>query len=422
MNRKALLFLCLISLIFFEPFVSINVQALGEAIFVSADGGGTSCTQAAPCSVAQGMANASDGDSLYFKRGTYTGTTDWILSITKGISLYGGWDGAPTGMVNLDSEAFVTTIDGKNVRRAMSINYTSDVYPILITGFNFINGRIDSGSGGAINVYNGNVAIEGNQFVDNFAGYYGGAIYTRSTFDVTIRKNTFTSNRTINGGGAIFVGNSLPGVPSIIIEDNQFISNESAYGDAIHSDSMPVVFTRNFIKNSPGASAINISSAGGDPSMISNNVILNSLRAVNVDNTSTGKHQVWNNTIVSSGYAISGASSSKIDVVNNIIVQSYHSISLGIGEISGRNNLFYENTYNTVPLDNPVTDQDPLFVNPANDDYHLQKGSPAIDAGADVDLLFDFDGDTRPFGSGYDIGADEFISALYLLFLPLILR
>ena len=69
---------------------------------------------------------------------------------------------------------------------------------------------------------------------------------------------------------------------------------------------------------------------------------------------------------------------------------------------------------------------DPLFVNAKKDDYHLQQGSPAIDAGSTTTLMNDFDGDVRPIdgdrlgagstgdGSDIDIGADEFIPPDYL--------
>ncbi|MCB9768440.1 MAG: right-handed parallel beta-helix repeat-containing protein [Candidatus Omnitrophica bacterium] len=50
---------------------------------------------------------------------------------------------------------------------------------------------------------------------------------------------------------------------------------------------------------------------------------------------------------------------------------------------------------------------DPLFVDPNNGDYRLQRGSPCIDSGTDTGLTTDLDGNPRPIGD-YDMGAYEF--------------
>src|ERR1019366_10582320 len=59
-------------------------------------------------------------------------------------------------------------------------------------------------------------------------------------------------------------------------------------------------------------------------------------------------------------------------------------------------------------LSNNLTDPDPLFVNINSNDYHLQARSPAIDAGASVNVATDFDGNPRPFGPAFDVGAYEY--------------
>ena len=55
---------------------------------------------------------------------------------------------------------------------------------------------------------------------------------------------------------------------------------------------------------------------------------------------------------------------------------------------------------------------DPVFVDPEAGDYHVGPGSAAIDQGVDVGVIVDIDGDPRPLGFGFDIGADEYTGPL----------
>ncbi|MEQ1743809.1 MAG: choice-of-anchor Q domain-containing protein [Saprospiraceae bacterium] len=50
---------------------------------------------------------------------------------------------------------------------------------------------------------------------------------------------------------------------------------------------------------------------------------------------------------------------------------------------------------------------DPLFINVAAHDFHLQSNSPAKNTGANVPVTQDFDGTSRPQGPAFDMGAFE---------------
>jgi hypothetical protein len=61
-------------------------------------------------------------------------------------------------------------------------------------------------------------------------------------------------------------------------------------------------------------------------------------------------------------------------------------------------------------------------VDPAGGDYHIGPDSAAIDRGIDAGITCDIDGDHRPVGSRYDLGADEGGAWPYSGYFPIILR
>ncbi len=84
----------------------------------------------------------------------------------------------------------------------------------------------------------------------------------------------------------------------------------------------------------------------------------------------------------------------------------------GCTGILGSNNLFFG--IGPAPVNGGITASislDPLFVNLAARDFHLQAGSPAADSGTAIPQNTDFDGVIVPQGSGYPIGAYEFAVA-----------
>lgn len=96
-------------------------------------------------------------------------------------------------------------------------------------------------------------------------------------------------------------------------------------------------------------------------------------------------------------------------VMNNVLYKQEN----GIGHIwaeyspvnAGFNCVYRENGSPSRPADpGDVWDVDPLL----DSSYRLLPNSPCIDAGTDMGIKTDFDGNPRPQGAGFDIGAFEF--------------
>jgi parallel beta-helix repeat protein len=156
--------------------------------------------------------------------------------------------------------------------------------------------------------------------------------------------------------------------------------------------------------------------------VISNNVIYSNGDGAVLDHAASGI-QFFNNTVSNSTPMMSliGDTSSAgmtyypqhWTVINNIFVGSGSTAawliqdSKSITSSTFSNNLYWKSRNNT---GGAITSADPKFVGAPN--YHLQIGSPAIDSGYNLGSLLtkDFDGVTRPQGSGYDVGAYEFES------------
>jgi len=77
------------------------------------------------------------------------------------------------------------------------------------------------------------------------------------------------------------------------------------------------------------------------------------------------------------------------------------------GAVEGRHNILFSTEENIDSSDfpNDLVNIDPLLFDLAWHNYHIPAGSPAVDAGLDVGIISDQDGNSRPQGDGPDIGA-----------------
>ena len=124
-----------------------------------------------------------------------------------------------------------------------------------------------------------------------------------------------------------------------------------------------------------------------------------------------------------SGLYVAGSSNrSTVTLTNTILVSHTVGIAITQGNTATINaTLWNDNATNwdgagTINHSNDHSG-DPAF---AADGYHLTSDSAAIDAGVDAGVTTDVDGDVRPQGAGYDIGADEFRQ--WCVYLPLVMK
>jgi len=101
------------------------------------------------------------------------------------------------------------------------------------------------------------------------------------------------------------------------------------------------------------------------------------------------------------------------EIKNNIFYNAGSDYWASAGSsFEASNNLIYHNnkTVNQSSYPNDIVNQDPLFVDPANYNFHLQTNSPAINKGITISgFSYDKDGISRPQGSNWDIGAYEYV-------------
>jgi parallel beta-helix repeat protein len=275
------------------------------------------------------------------------------------------------------------------------------------------------------------VRITDNKISDNYIKHHpwnissqnGVGIYIENSSPIILNNIITNNSGDFTEGSGVYVYNSSP-----LIEGNEIIANTGwtgAYGDGSEltisgSSSFPVVIN-NIIADSEEHGIRCTQSS--NPTIRNNLIINNTFDGIQAISSNPG---IINNTISGNGGDGIYVSTSTLDsIINNII--SYNT-GYGIYESGSSSdpgkvwyNLFYVNEsglyydeastgyYTASSLNTNVAeckyniDGDPLFADKANNNYHIQSGSPAIDAG-------DPNSPLDPNGSRADIGAYYYIS------------
>ena len=434
--------------------------------FVKPDGTGGWCLQDDPCGSIQyaiDQCEPGNGDTIYIAGGVYTNTGETVITITKSITLYGGWDGEATGAVVRDPDTYTTTLDGENARRGV---YISGGITVTLDGLHITRGNASGsdveGRGGGAYIVTATVTIANCHIYSNTANQSGGGLYLNQS-PATLSGNTVTGNTADRGGGLYLHSSNAALTDNVIAENwtdhsggglflwhsnvilsrNVITSNNATNdGGGLHLESYSdaTLSGNTVISNTAGRNGGGLS-LGYSAATLINNVVAEN-RAGTAGSglyiIASSPHLLHNTIARNSGGDGSGllvtsllGDTSEVILTNTILVS--HTIGITVtaestatlegtlwGSGSWANNTDWDGD-GTIVTGTVNVWGDPAFVDPDGGNYHIGPGSAAINAGVNAGVTTDIDGDARPQGSDYDIGADEF-SQQWDIYLPLVVK
>lgn len=289
----------------------------------------------------------------------------------------------------------------------------------------------------------GPALIEGNRVTGNFSCFGGGIEAEFSS--ATIRNNIVADNRPNcsggpGGGGILLLGAGTANILSNTITGNAAATAADGGGISLFAAGAPTISGNVISGNAtePGGSGGGIALGNTSNALITNNVIVGNsasrgggiywLVPAGEPGPNTVNNTVADNTAASGSAVFADGFDEATRLTNNILVGSSDQAVLECGDFNDLNPpvIAFNDMFNAgagPEYGGICTDQtgqngnlsaDPRFVDPAAGNFHVQAGSPVVDAGRnDGAPATDIDGDPRPLdGNGdgvpvVDMGADE---------------
>jgi hypothetical protein len=373
--------------------------------------------------------SANIGGGLHLAASAATLSNNTVVSNTAN---YGG------GLQLLDADDI--TFSGNGIR-GNSAEYGGGIHlynSAAMLSSNIITANTAYSGGGGVMLDSSAALLNANTIISNTANNWGGGLYLYESA-AELNNNMVTANASEFGGGLLL------NFSDATLSANTVVSNAADFGGGLFLNSSDATLSGNTV-------TANIATDGGGLCIYynSNATLINNLVADNrVDNEGGGLYilgsspRLLHTTIArnrggdgSGIYLTDDAGGySTVALTNTILVSHTVGITVTPGNTASLEaTLWGSGTWangtdwggtGTIVTGTHNYWGDPAFVNPNLGDYHIGPGSAALDRGVDAGVTLDIDGDPRPVGAGYDLGADEFptaVSTEHFIYLPLVLR
>jgi predicted outer membrane repeat protein len=319
-----------------------------------------------------------------------------------------------------------TILDAENSGGVMEFLSVSDA---LIENLTITGGSASDG-GGIFCRDHSNPCFKNVVIINNSAVYFGGGIYCYDYSNPSLENVELSGNSSNSGGGISCRSNSNPSLENVTIADNTAEYNGGGIFCGYSSPSLENVTITGNSANGNYYGGGGILCSHSSPSLINVTISNNFALSGGGINCRSNSNPSLENVTISDNSAIYGGgiscrSNSSPCLLNSILWndspqeiyfnESYdpNSITISYSDIQGGEAGIVTNNNGIVNWLEGNIDEDPLFVDPANGDYHLTENSPCIDAGNPTSPL-DPDGTIADMGAYYfhqETGSDIILSA-----------
>jgi hypothetical protein len=319
--------------------------------YVKTTGTGNCSTWTNACSLSTALTNASSGDEIWVKAGTYSPFT-----LKNGVKIIGGFAGTETAASQSNPATNATIVDGGGTSQCVVGN--GDGPSTVLRGFTLRNGYLSGydSMGAGIYLIESSAKIVNSIIEDNQAEFFGAGAAVKGTgapefINCTFRENGTGSGTSAKpyGGGAVWAHSGSAKFTNCLFHDN-IAGDGGAFG-----------------RQSGTATFVNCTIAYNKAEFGTGGGIVDDEGAVTVQNSI-----IWANTSARGNAQVSNGSYAASAI-------TYTDVQ---GGFTGTGNI----------------NSDPSFTNPGSDDYSIPNTSPCRNAASNSLLpadVADLDWDTN---------------------------